>query len=137
MAVKKKPVTQKAGMSEFFTRDTANEGIKFPLYTPKGKKSDQFLIVRGIDSDAFRAASSASQRDAAVIAQIENEDERKSALLESQRKLIATLVASWSFDEECTQENVAEFFRQAPQIMDAIDKVVSNRSVFFSISSAS
>jgi len=140
MTVKKKPVKQaqkSSGMSAFFTRDAANEGIKFPLYFPNGTRSDDFLIVRGVDSDIFRASSSAAQRDAAVISQIADDEERKAALVESQRKLMATLVAGWSFDEECTIDAVMNFFKQAPQIMDAIDKVVSNRSVLFGISSAS
>ena len=44
------------GMSAFFTRDRANEGIELPLYLPNGRKSEHWLRVLGVDSDAFRLA---------------------------------------------------------------------------------
>lgn len=119
------------GMDAFFTREKANEGIKLPLWTPQGTKSEHWVRILGIDSDAFRAANAEAQRDAFRIAQIEDLTERSQAIADSKRRLVAALVVDWSFDRPCNVETVAEFFREAPQIMDAIDMASSKRALFF------
>jgi hypothetical protein len=119
------------GMDAFFTRGKANEGLQLPLYTPSGRKSEHWVRILGVDSDAFRAANAESQRDAFRIAQMEDKSERALAILESKRRLVASLVVAWSFDKPCTVDAVAEFFTQAPQIMDAIDLAASKRALFF------
>lgn len=119
------------GMEAFFTRERANEGIEVPLYTPDGAKTEHWLRIRGVDSDIFREAEANSKRSAFHVASIEDEAERTKAIQEAKLDLIAALVISWSFDEECTTDNVKTFFRQAPQIADAVDQVASKRSLFF------
>ena len=124
-------------IEDFYTREKANSGIKLPLTAPNGSKTEHFLMLRGVDSDAFRAAKTESEREAADIAAIKDDKERAEAILSSQRRLMASLVVSWSFDSDCTSEAVATLFREAPQIMDLVDRVVSNRALFFAISSSS
>ena len=126
-----------ATMEDFYTRPTANAGVKMPLITPTGERSEHWLQVLGVDSDAFREANAAAQRRAVDIAQISDDAERKAVLADEQRKLVAALVSGWSFDQPCTRDVVAELFRQAPQIQDAVDKIASQRAIFFAISSAS
>lgn len=120
-----------SGMEEFFTREKASLGIQLPLYTPSGAKTEHWLRIRGIDSDEFRAAEADARRDAMRVAAIENLEERRLAIQDAQRSLIATLVIGWSFPEECTHDNVMKFFREAPQIQDAVDKAASRRALFF------
>lgn len=120
-----------AGMNEFFTRNKANEGLQLPLYRPDGTKSDHWVRVLGVDSDVFRRADAESRRDAFRIAQIEDVTERSQAIADSKRRLVAALVVAWSFDKPCNVETVEEFFREAPQIMDAIDMAASKRALFF------
>lgn len=120
-----------SGMGEFFTRNKANEGLQLPLYRPDGSKSEHWVRVLGIDSDAFRRADAEARRDAFRIAQIEDLTERSQAIADSKRRLVAALVVDWSFDRPCNVETVAEFFREAPQIMDAIDMASSKRALFF------
>lgn len=120
-----------AGMEAFFTRGKANEGIKLPLWTPQGTKSEHWVRILGIDSDAFRMANAEAQRDAFRIAQIEDPAERAAEIALSKRRLVASLVAEWSFDRPCNVDTVADFFREAPQIMDAIDTAASKRALFF------
>lgn len=118
-------------MNAFFTRGVANEGVQLPLYLPTGEKSEHWVRVLGVDSDAFRAAEAESKRDAFRIAGIESREERALEIAKSKRRLIASLVTSWSFPQECTVENVEAFFMEAPQIMDAIDLAASKRALFF------
>ena len=119
------------GMEAFFTRERANEGVEIPLYTPDGTKTQHWIRIRGVDSDVFREAEANSKRDAFRVASMEDSLERAKAIQEAKLNLIAALVISWSFEKECTLENVKEFFRQAPQIADAVDQVASKRALFF------
>lgn len=125
------------GMEAFFTRERANEGIEVPLYLPDGTKTEHWLRIRGVDSDHFRLAEAESKRDAMRVAMIEDPLERAKAIADAKLNLIAALVISWSFEKECTLENIKEFFRQAPQIADAVDQVASKRALFFAKRSSS
>lgn len=117
-------------MEQFFTNAAANEGIRVPLTAPDGTKTDQWLRVHGVDSDKFRAADARSRREASKIASIENEAERDLAMIDLTRRLTAELVFDWSFPQPCTPENVVAFFKQAPQIQEAVDFFASRRAFF-------
>lgn len=126
-------------MEEFFTRDRANEGVKVPLHRPDGSKSDHWLLVRGVDSDEFRRAERECKKRFGVV-EIEAkaiEDTEKRVAFKDQKQeeqenqLLSSLIADWSFDKPCTSENVAEFFLQAPQIADAVNKFAGHRALFF------
>lgn len=118
-------------MEEFFTRDRANEGVKVPLFYPDGRPSDHHLYVRSKLSDHFRIAEQAAYRKATDIAQIEDQDEQAEAFRDLTLDTIASLVSGWSFDKECTQENVKEFLQQAPQIADMVDQLAKKKALFF------
>jgi hypothetical protein len=118
------------GMKDFYTREAANEGISVPLYLPDGKKTKHFLMIHGVDSDAFREANAEISRNALRIAAIENDKEKKSALKDEKHKLLASLIFAWSFDEECTPENVKNFLINAPQVADMVDQMATRRSLF-------
>ena len=124
-------------MSEFFTLEKANAGIKIPLFKPDGTRSDHWVRIRGVDSDEFRFAEAESRRDALRIAGIEDKRERAEAVAASKRELIGSLVIAWSFEKECTPGNVREFLKKAPQLADAIDRQASNRALFYSSESSS
>lgn len=118
-------------MEKFFTRQTSNEGIKVPLYYPgTNEPSGEWIRVRGMESDVFRKAEHEAKRKAVAIASLP-EEERDAAHLELKRALVASLVIDWSFEQECTLENVINFFREAPQIEDAINTIASKRHLFF------
>lgn len=118
-------------MKEFFTRKVANEGVKLPLYYPDGTVSDHWIMARGVDSDHFRQAEAMAKRQAIELSQIDDERERLAAMNELELDCIASLVAGWSFEEECTQGNVVNFLREAPQISDMINRFAAKRSEFF------
>lgn len=118
-------------MSDFHTRSVANEGIKVPLELPDGTKTDHYLMVRSIDSDAFRDAETESKRNALQIASIDNPEEKNQALKDEKNALLVSLVIDWTFEEECTPENVKRFLEEAPQIADTIDYMATRRALFF------
>ena len=118
-------------MKEFFTRETANKGVKLPLYYPDGTVSEHWIRVRGVDSDHFRRAEAVAKRSAIELAQINNEDERAKLILEKELECIASLVASWSFPDACNLKNVVNFLHEAPQISEMINKFAIKRSEFF------
>lgn len=125
------------GMSAFFTRQKANDGIKIPLYLPDNTESGHWVRILGVDADVFRQTHNTEMRKVAEIVQIKDLAERAEAIEESKRRLLACLVVAWSFDEECTQAGVMDFLREAPHIADAIDRVSNKRALFFGEGSSS
>lgn len=124
-------------MDAFFTRGKANEGLQLPLYLPSGEKSEHWVRILGVDSDVFRTADANARREAFAIAALEDKAAQAEAIADSKRKLLAVLVVAWSFPQECTTENVMAFFKEAPQIMDAIDTTAGRRALFFGARSSS
>jgi hypothetical protein len=124
-------------IEQFYTVETANNGVKVMLSLPSGEESEHWLLVRGIDSDAARIAIEKHARESAETAKIENDEERAKATRELQRRLIADFVIGWSFDKPFDRSEIERLFKNAPHILADIDKVVSNRSLFFKIASDS
>lgn len=118
-------------MQEFFTRKRANEGILLPLSLPDGTPTEHWITLRGIDSDAFRAAEAASRRKAMEIAQLPSEEERREAIEQEKLLMLSSLISGWSFEEPPTSENIINFFKEAPQIADAVDRAAVDRARFF------
>lgn len=127
----------KTGMEAFFTRKASNEGIELPLYAPDGTKTEHWIRIRGVDSDAFRLADAEERRRMIEIVRIEDPREQQLALHQSRLRLLSALVISWSFEEECTLDKVMEFLREAPQIADAIDHAATKRALFLGNGSSS
>lgn len=123
--------------SDFFTRSKANEGERMPLSLPDGTPTDEWLLIRGIDSDEFRAALDEHRRAVLANAAIEDEAERAEKNRQAGLKLHCALVMDWSFDAELTQDALQEFFTEAPHIAIEVDSFASNRKRFFRKGSAS
>lgn len=135
-------------MDAFFTREASNEGVKLPLNLPSGKKTDEFLILYGIDSDVYLTAVEESNRALFNrIVQFKKDHQGEEPNEEEQRKIslevakenhvfkIASLVKGWSFDEPCTQENVRKLLTEAPYLVEAIEIACGTRQNFFSLRS--
>lgn len=133
------------GMSAFMTRQRANEGQRIDLHTAEGTLSNHFLVVQGIDSDAFQKAKAKQARVIAELASLP-ELEREERALDATCELLAVLVKDWSFSNPdlmpagetypCNLATVSQFLREAPQIREKIDELVSRRTVFFRMQSA-
>lgn len=133
----KTPQVEVTPVEEFFTRDAANNGIKVPMYTSSGKKTEHWMRIRGVDSDDFRFAENKAKREAVKIAEIQDERERFEAMRDMTSRLVAHVVMDWSLPEPCTVDTVAAFFKKAPQIEEAVNKAASRRALFFAPESSS
>lgn len=139
---KKKQAPAVVGMDAFKTRERAEAGHQIPLYTPEGELSAHYITVRGMDSDEFQIAKTKQARVIAELSTMKDEQKREVATLDATCNYLAVLVKDWSFDKKelmpkgatldaCTRENVAKFLREAPQIKEKIEELVSRRALFF------
>jgi len=117
-------------MTKFYTREQGNEGIKIPLTNLDGTSSNEYLIIRSIDSDEFRYAETDSKRDVYKASMIDDVEERKKMAKVAGLRLQIALVKGWSFTEEFNNENVEAFLTGAPHIADAIDLIATKRGMF-------
>jgi len=120
-----------SSMQDFFTRQKAREGIKFPLTLPDGTDSEHWITVRGVDSDEFRLAENKAKRSAMSLLDLDDENERSAAIRKAELECITSLIASWSFEEECTFANVLNFLTEAPHISDAVNRLAARRQNYF------
>lgn len=118
-------------MDLFKTREAANDGVVLPLYSPTGERTTHWIKVLGADSDPFREAELKLKREAVRIGSIGDEAARMAATRDAQNRLLASAVVGWSFERPCTFEEITKFLREAPQIADSIDMMISRRSLFF------
>jgi hypothetical protein len=125
------PTTPKtASFGDFYTRQKANEGIDLPLYLPGGGLSEHSIKIRGIDSDAVKAAKLGAERKLIELFKLP-ESEQDAALDALKLDVVVAMVISWTFPEPCTPEKVRELLTEAPQIKDAIDNIAGKRALFF------
>jgi hypothetical protein len=118
-------------MEEFYTLDQANKGTKVPLFTPDGKPTDHYIGIRSVYSEQFRQAEQLAMRSLAEAVDLEDDDEKIKAIRSLTLETIVSLVAFWSFEQECTPDNVREFLVKAPQIADMIDKLSKKNLLHF------
>jgi hypothetical protein len=133
---------QKRSFRQLSTRTKANTGARFEILDPGTKvATGEWLHVLGSDSDkATEATRRASQETLAFIESCGGNVDKKSAAyaahMEKQElDLMAALVESWSFEEDCTPENVREFFINAPAIRREVDRF-AGKLVQFDIASS-
>lgn len=112
-------------MTDFFIDEQANEGKRLELYSPTGEKTDEYLIIRSVHSDAFIKAQQRETR--AILESAANGEEREF----DEVVVLASLIKDWSFDDEFNQSNVEEFLRRSPQIRNRINKLASNAEFFY------
>ncbi|MCO1337109.1 phage tail assembly chaperone [Microbulbifer sp. OS29] len=105
--------------------------VKLPLYTPEGKTTEHYLEILSVDSDAFQMAQSEMQRDLATANLEEDKAKRFELVREAKVAAAAALVTGWSLDDKFTVEAVKELLREAPQLVEQIDRAASNRALFF------
>lgn len=116
-------------VSDFFTGELSNEGVKLPLINPTTGKGE-WIKIRGIDSDIFRAANLIYLRSALKIAELETDKERKEAAKMARLELLTSLVVAWSFDSICNHDEIINVLKNAPMITNLVDEKASTRSLF-------
>lgn len=117
--------------SDFFTRAKANEGERMPLARPDGTATDEWLLIRGVDSDEFRHALDEFRRELLTIASLKDEAEKASKTEQARLRLNAALVIGWSLEADFTEDALLEFLREAPFVAAEVDRFASDRRRFF------
>lgn len=129
-------------IKELFTRQRHNDGVKIDVKNETGAVVG-WLRVRGLDSDAYRAAHDATNqamvrlagvvraKDAGAPLLAATQEEKDAAQLAER----VALIAEWSFDDECNAANVAELFREAPYLSDQVYYAAHDRDRFLGGSS--
>lgn len=113
--------------SQFFSRQKHEEGIKVFLPLPDGSETTEFVILQGRDAASFRKAQ-AEYRDRMFKARVE---EKEFDSLVEGRKLTASAIKGWSFEEPLTQEAAVELLTEAPYLLDKFDEVMQDTKRFF------
>jgi hypothetical protein len=117
--------------SDFFTRAKANEGERMPLSLPDGTPTDEWLLIRGVDSDSFQRAMDDFRREMLALASLKDEAERAEKTEAARLKLNSALVIGWSLEAEFTEAALLEFLREAPYVAAEVDRFASDRRRFF------
>src|SRR6056297_336863 len=116
-------------MEKFFTREVSQEGKKIPLSYPDGSESPHWVVLRGIDSDAYKTAFA---KERTYLLGLQEDGDIDDGTYEASKiRLLSSCIASWSFDDDPTPENVAKFFKEAPQVTDRLDRLIGDRKFFF------
>lgn len=128
-------------IEDFSIRDVTEEGVKINLVDPAtGETTDEWLQVRGDDSEVYRLALARYNRERLDFMREKGKSEDDEAKLKfesaAERKLIASLVADWSLKDKegeeipCNLESVCDLFYKAPQIKEQVDQFAGNRANF-------
>lgn len=126
-----------AKLSDFNTRDKANEGREFDIPTPDGKPSGEKITMLHATSDAGRAGRAwAAQQIPMRLKGVDDAMERQRLQDDLLAETLAYLVTGWTLEDECTRENAAALFRNAPHLMDWADQVTVQSELFFGKASA-
>lgn len=120
------------GMDKFHTRARASTGRKVYLADPgTGSLTKDWVVIRSQWCDEFQKAKAEAVQDAFTEVKESNDEAKKEAGEIRKLSLVASLVGAWSFEEECTTENIINFLREAPQLVAQIDKKAAQDKFFF------
>ncbi len=120
-------------LSDFATRAEANEGKKLFLLLPDGTPTEEYLLVRGVDSDEFRAAKTAASRAVFELTQEQLKDKAFTQKFdeEGEFKQFQALIIGWSLDDEFTPANLRALLVESPYIKERVNNFTANRAEFF------
>ena len=108
-------------MKEFYTAKAHSKPKKLPLSLPNGHKTDHYFMILGLQSESVREAKNRVQKEMLM-----------NGMTKDQGFFIwiASMIESWSFDEDCSEENKIKFLKEAPQVADSVDIFSSNHANF-------
>ena len=108
-------------MEEFYTRDFQESARKLALFNPSTKEpTEHYLEYVGYYSGHYQNYLLDFQRKA-----MDSGSEMMSDRSKYKAEICAGYVTGWSFDKDCTPENVAEFLLNAPQVCTSLDIAAS------------
>ena len=124
-------------IKELFTRQRHNDGVCVDVHNEAGEVVG-WVRVRGLDSDAYRAAHDTMNQAMARLASVVRAKDAGAPLLAATQaekdaaKLAerVALVAEWSFEDDFTTENVTTLLREFPLLSDQIFYIACDRDRF-------
>jgi hypothetical protein len=137
------PVLQLSDIACLLTRGKANQGVKVPLRTESGQLTDQWILVRHVHCDEYRARSAefvavqaflsarAATRLKGGSIEFSGHEMEKVNL-----EMRASLVGGWSEGiakvfGECTHEAAMKLLQESPLVQDAVVVTANNGANFF------
>lgn len=95
---------------------------------------DQYLEVVSQHDEAYREAQSRFWTDMNAVIVMGLKDKEREKQMELLRcRQMAALVVGWSFEEECTLDNVAEFLYQNMNMFEAVNTTCAKDQLFFAV----
>lgn len=123
--------------SDLFTRQIANSGAKLDIPAPDGSSTGEWIVIRHTDCDEFRRLQAEITTTAAMIRPDASQKERTELRDRVRKQLTASLVSSWSLEDECSEKNIIELIENAPYLADWIDRQADKAALFFGKGSTS
>lgn len=102
------------------------------LGVPQEDLVNENLFVVSQHDEAYRQAESSFWADVAALQLQGLKDKERTQAIEMLRcRQVAALVVSWTFEEECNIDNVAEFLYENPNMFNAINTMCARDELFF------
>ena len=120
-------------IEDFYTLDKENEGSKMYLYDPQDRKTDEWILVYGGNSDVATRADFEYNRQLAELANessVSDDDRYHRAKSITTRKT-SKLIKAWSFDLECNDSNKVKLLTQSPKTAERVEYFAKKGSLFF------
>jgi hypothetical protein len=118
-------------MGLFMTRDRAGKPRRVLLVDPAtNKETSHWLDIRSSLSDEFQIMKERLIQEAPMVAAL-SEPARTEMKRTNQLRLRSALVAGWSFSQPCTEDNIVNFLREAPQLQPMVIEVADDAASFF------
>lgn len=124
----------KRSFKDYNSRKDAEGSLqKYPFIYPGEEDQGDYLMVRSQYCSEFREAQLKANRQIAALVQAAGGPDKvdEELLTDIRYRAFATLVASWTFEEECNVDNVAEFLRNNDFVYDDINSLAAKDSLFF------
>ena len=116
-------------MHAFHSREKSETSHKFPLNTPEGESTEEFLKVLGYYSSKFvKARAEFRER---VVENASSATPEKGFSEAHKAELVADAVEGWSFDEPFSKSALVDFLKECPHIVDDLDVFLYDRKSFF------
>lgn len=121
---------------DLFTAPDHEEGAEVRLHDMKGKATDMYLMIKGVDSKSWRKEKHAIEQTAMLIRSMPEAERTKIDPDDATASALANCVISWrgfkskGKDVEFSTEKVKQLFLNAPYIMERVDGFFSKRVNF-------
>lgn len=121
---------------DFYVKKKAEQGRRVDLSSPEGTPSGHWMVIRSVLSSQYEQTFKQISHDALnEVMQIAMAGDKSavaqlSKTLGRNRKarLVASLIADWSFDAECSEQEKIKFLISAPRLRRQIERV--SESIF-------